>query len=240
MRNIYVPASGLDAWQARLADPEVHWKRGRSAFELAVSWELATRSEGGLPPQVSEVLDCHPQLQKASVLFALPEHQVRLDGKGKASQTDLWALLRNEQGLISLAVEGKAGEPFDKTVEAWLGESENRRVRLAGLCQILELPQDRITKLRYQLLHRAASAVLEARRCGAANAVLLIQSFGQGGTGYSDFQDFCSAMDVVDQRGRIVSVPQFASTSLWLGWMDCPCATDDDIVKAAMRPSERP
>ena len=38
-----VPTRGPADWQAYLADPEKHWKDGRSAKMLAETWE------GGLP-----------------------------------------------------------------------------------------------------------------------------------------------------------------------------------------------
>jgi hypothetical protein len=120
MQSIYVPSSGPRSWRAGLADPDRQWREGRSAFELAVDWEAARKSDRGLPPAVMRVVDSVDALRYARVLIALPEHQVRLDGGGHASQTDLWVLLDAPAvGLVSMAVEAKAGEPLDKMVSEW-------------------------------------------------------------------------------------------------------------------------
>ena len=52
MTRLFVPTTGVGNWQALLSDPELHWKRGRSAFELAVSWEAAARRESGMPSDI--------------------------------------------------------------------------------------------------------------------------------------------------------------------------------------------
>src|SRR3954471_24520662 len=120
MPHILVPTRGVGDWKSRLADPEKHWKRGASAFEAAASWELACRTERGLPQPVADVLDKVSELRDSEVLFALPEHKVPLRGGNRPSQNDVWALLRSPGGeLISMAVEAKAEEVFGDTLEAW-------------------------------------------------------------------------------------------------------------------------
>ena len=51
----------LELRDARLKgpDPSLHWKRGASAMELAVSWELAGGTPRGLPEAVARVVDLH-------------------------------------------------------------------------------------------------------------------------------------------------------------------------------------
>ena len=138
MKRLYVPSDGTCSWRARLAEPSLHWKREASAMELAVSWELAARTPRGLPDSVSRVLDMHPSTRDARLLFGLPEHLVPLRGGSRASQTDLWAVLRVDDGWVSLAVEGKAREPFGPTINEWLRESTpGKRSRLDALCEAL-------------------------------------------------------------------------------------------------------
>jgi Domain of unknown function (DUF6946) len=60
MTRIYLPSAGASSWRDLLADPELHWKRGASATELAVSSELAAATDRGLPPEVAEVLTMTP------------------------------------------------------------------------------------------------------------------------------------------------------------------------------------
>lgn len=52
MRRILAFTSGPQDWQALLAAPVKHWRRGYSARTLACSWEAAD----GFPPQVAKVL----------------------------------------------------------------------------------------------------------------------------------------------------------------------------------------
>src|SRR5690606_27410024 len=142
-----------------------HWRRGRSAFEAAVSWEAAQNTPRALPTEIGALLDTQPALTNASALMVLPEHKVRLDAYGRASQNDVWTLLRAGNTYISMAVEGKAGEPFGTSVETWLkNASPGKLARLERLCGLLGVRHSPDGQLRYQLFHRAASALLEAER----------------------------------------------------------------------------
>ena len=104
-------------------------------------------------------------------------------------------LAKNQHGLISIAIEGKVEESFDETLGDWKDWDEktdtetNKKYRVREICNVLDIdiPPDHI---RYQLLHRCASAVMEAIRFGAPKAMLLIHSFSANKTGFSDFQDF--------------------------------------------------
>ena len=177
MPPILVPTAGIESWKARLADPDKHWKREASAFEAAVSWELASRTDRGLPGAVAKILDQEEELREAQVLFALPEHKVPLPGGSRASQTDVWALLRGPRGLISMAVEAKAEELFGDTLESWKSESPGKEKRLEYLHKVLKCQTDLPPATRYQLVHRTASALIEAQRTSAAYAVMMVQSF---------------------------------------------------------------
>src|SRR5689334_2269939 len=140
MTRLLIPTSGPSDWRRLLADPGKQWVKGRSALELAVSWEAARRAARGIPADVAAVLDLHSQLAGAVLLIGIPEHQVQFDGGGHASQTDLWALLRAPVGLVSMSVEAKAGEGFDRTVAAWLADAKptsGKPARFAQLKSIL-------------------------------------------------------------------------------------------------------
>lgn len=245
-RQIYIAAPGLASWQAGLAKPGIQWKRGRSAFELAVCWELAALQTGsGVPACVSAVLDQEPNFKNAAVLVAIPEHKVQVAGKGFASQTDLWALLRHKE-LISLAVEGKAGEDFGPTIDEWLGQASgvnslaNRQSRLAGLCDEIGCQQPVPTDLRYQLFHRTASAVIEAKRCGPPFAVMLVQLFGKPENDhFGDFEKFAHHLGVPSVvRGQLHAAGKPDGISLCLGWVDCPVATDTQVAAVAVTADE--
>src|SRR6188474_3313853 len=156
MPQLLIPTSGPSDWRRFLADPGKQWVKGRSALELAVSWEAARRTPRGIPPSVIKILDSHSQFEGASLVIGIPEHQVQFDGGGHASQTDLWALLRGPIGLVSMSVEAKAGEGFDRTIASWLADakpSSGKPARLAQLKSMLGIAGELPGTLRYQLLH---------------------------------------------------------------------------------------
>lgn len=238
-----VEMDGLGDWRARLADPEKHWKRGASAMELAVAWTRARARPRGLPAAVAAMLDAVPELAGAALTLAIPELRTPLPGGRAASQTDLWGLLEGPGGRISLGVEGKALEPFDKPVAAWLagsddatGPSAGKQERLSFLCERLGLSTVAVQSLRYQLLHRTVAALIEAERWQAPSAVLLVQRFAPNperpADSWPDFAAFATALGVSAKLARFQPATVPGATQLYLGWLDSPVATDAEIAAA--------
>ena len=151
--------------------------------------------------------------------MALPEHQVPLPGGSRPSQNDIWVLARSEGDLISIAVEGKVSEPFGPTLEEWQAESSsgksNRLTYLLGLLGLSSVPDT----TRYQLLHRTASAVIEAQRFNATHAVMLVHSFSQSSERFQDYAAFVSVMGGSAVENRMVSVGSRSGISLHLAWV---------------------
>src|SRR5438045_3818176 len=99
-----------------------------------------------------------------------------------------------------MAVEAKAGEGFDRTIAEWLADAKptsGKPVRLAQLKSILGIGPDCPETLRYQLLHRTASAVREAERFGAAAAILLVQSFSSDRDSAEAYATFVRSWDAL-------------------------------------------
>ena len=210
MKRLFVPTSGIDDWRRLLADPTRHWVQGRSALELAAAWELVSSTPRGLPSEVAQLLDSHPGFQDATLLFAVPEHQVEFEGGGHASQNDLWALLRAPVGLVSLTVEAKAGEAFGPTIEEWLADAvptSGKPARLRQLKALLGITQDIPGSVRYQLLHRTASAIREAKRFGASTAFMLVQSFAPDPDSEAAFDTFCALLRCDARRPSVIEGP---------------------------------
>lgn len=232
MHQILVPTSGLGSWKARLADPEKHWKPGYSAFEAAVSWERAAQTDRGLPTAVADILDQEEELRGAKLLFALPEHKVPLRGGSRASQTDIWALLRAPRGLISMAVEAKADEAFGDTLESWKRDaSPGKDERLRHLYRVLKCETHLPPGIRYQLVHRTASALIEADRIGAEYAIMMVQSFLKQSPSESDYIEFGNCFNVTLRAGTITRLPQHTNSKLYLGWAVSSICTDGDIAR---------
>jgi len=128
------------------------------------------------------------------------EHKVELPGGDAASQCDVWALLKTSAGTLSLSVEAKAGEPFgDATLKDWLvaggtDQSVANRKRRWDYIRT-NLPESAsYDRVRYQLLHRCAAAVIEARRFDLQHAAFIVQAFNTPDKSFRDYEEFCHAM----------------------------------------------
>ena len=216
MSRNFVPSRGPADWQSLLAEPETQWKPQYSARTLAYCWE----DHEGFPPEVGAILSQQPQLADASPLLIFPEWKVLLPGGSRASQNDVWVLARGSAGLISVAVEGKVKESFDKTLAEWkVDASPGKEVRLAYLGDVLGLAAPLNDSVRYQLLHRAASAVIEAERFGAAHAVMLVHSFSEENLWFGDFALFASQFGIEAEVGLLGTAKARNGIPLHLGWV---------------------
>ena len=171
-----------------MAEPK-HWRRGYSARALAYCWQEAD----DFPECVRVVFKKSGMqlFQNIDLLLAFPEWKVPLPGGSRPSQNDIFVLARGNDQLISIMVEGKVDEPFDKTIAEWkLESSYGKSVRLSFLCDKLQLDKDQIDHIRYQLLHRTASAIIEAERFNAHNALMMVHSFSQSDKWFEGYSQF--------------------------------------------------
>lgn len=199
-----------------------HWKQGRSAKAVADSWFQAN----DVPPRVRAVLDQSPEFSGAELIDAWLERCTDLgDRRGSASQTDLLAVLGLGDELAVMGVEAKVTESFGPLVSEWIGEGgEGKEDRLQRLCDLLGFDRSAVGDLRYQLFHRTAAAILEARRYRAKRAVLMVHSFCENATGLSDFEAFFARMGVQGAgRDKLSEPVQVAGVELWIGWASDRC-----------------
>ena len=134
--------------------------------------------------------------------------------------------------LAVLGVEAKVRESFGPFVAEWLAEGAraadggaNRRARLEGLCGLLGLDPAAVGGLRYQLLHRTAATLLEARRYRAKRAVMLVQSFCPEATGFGDYAAFVRALRLEPQQGGLTGGNDVSGVILRLGWCSVRAAS---------------
>jgi hypothetical protein len=161
MTKVFVPSVGPGDWKGLLADPEKHWARGYSARSLAHCWE----DTEGFPAEINDVLIQVPSLKGIAPLLIFPEWKVPLPGGTTTSQNDVWVLAKCDTGLVSIAIEGKVDESFNDPVGVWRkNASPGKLERLAYLTDVLGLSQPVPDEIYYQLLHRTASALIEAMR----------------------------------------------------------------------------
>jgi hypothetical protein len=195
----------------------IHWKQGRSAKSLADSWFFSD----GFPAAIADLLSQSESLAGAELLEAWLERETDLqDGRATPSQTDLLALLAIGDRLAVLGIEAKVDESFGPLVSEWLASgSEGKGVRLTRLCELYDVDPAHAGHLRYQLFHRTAAAILEARRFRCDVAILIVQSFCPQSTGLRDATAFFEfiGMPRLD-AGKLIGPRRFGDVEFWVGW----------------------
>lgn len=155
----------------------------------------------------------------AELLFAAPEWKTALPGGGRESQSDVFALFSIPGGLLTMTVEAKVDEPFGPTLGEWMeGASPEKHARIAAIGEVLGLAAPIPASIRYQLLHRAAAALIEARRFRAREAAMIVQSFSAQGRWFEDFAGFAALFGLAPGPGEPAraQVPEIGT--LRIGW----------------------
>ncbi len=237
--RIVTPTCGPDSWKYLLADPEKQWKPGYSAMAIAHSWENAA----GLPAEVSSLFENagEAELQDATLALAIPEYKVKLDGGNKPSQNDLFALLTCSGGLIATMIEGKAREDFGGKLSDWKKRTSPMGVqkRLAQIADCIGLKEPIPDEIRYQLLHRTASAIIEADRFHAPYALIVIQSFvnEDSKNHYSDFCNFIRLYGKVPRKESLIEISRPHGRKLYAAWVQSKPSYDvDEAIRQASKP----
>lgn len=208
-----------EEWKALLAKPEKHWKTGYSAKALAYCWQECK----DFPPEVRLVFHISgiDILQDIEILLAFPEYKVPLPGGRRASQNDIFILAKGAGQLISITVEGKTSEPFGDTVAEWRKSSWGRgkETRLEYLCNLLGIGPASVDQIRYQLLHRSASALIEAKKFNATDALMLVHSFSHENEWFDDYERFVALFGAIARPDSVGFVRNIRGVNLYLGWV---------------------
>ncbi len=221
MSPIFIPAQSPDDWRQFLAEPERHWKIGYSARALAYCWHAAN----GFPPEIIHMFEASSMdaFHSVTPLIIIPESKVSLKGKGPASQNDLFVLAKaGDNELVSITVEGKVEESFGVPLRQWKlaggGFTDNKRTRLEGLAKqigLAQIPDD----IYYQLLHRTASAVIEAKRFNAKYAVMLVHSFSLTGSWFAEYARFLNLFNVEAHKAHLHYLNSVDGITLYSAWV---------------------
>ncbi|TXN25556.1 hypothetical protein [Methylobacterium sp. WL19] len=182
---------------------------------------------------IQYVLNQYPRLAGAELVDAFLERWIELGDGLKPSQADVLAVLGLPGELAVMAVEGKVDEAFGPRVSEWLvGGSKGKIARLNRLSTTLGLSTEATNPLRYQLLHRTASAIYEAKRYRARVAVMMVHSFDPGDAGLADFKAFATAIGLpTADATRLAGPVQCEGVDLFLGWAaDRPSSEGFSIV----------
>lgn len=213
MSRILLPSTGPNDWHRLLAEPDLHWAIGRSARTLANAWEAAD----GLPPEVHEaIVAIHPDPR---LLLAIPEHKTPLPGGRRESQSDVFALIGSANGLIAATIESKVEEPFGPRISDWNPDgSAGKRERFDYLCALLGIVSCP-PNVHYQLLHRTASALIEAKRYGAPHAAMIVHSFSPERRWIGAYAEFVRALGGSPDPSRPQQLAMADGRSLFLAWV---------------------
>ena len=210
--SILIPSAGPDSWQQFLAQPNVHWAKGYSARTLAYAWEMAD----GFPPEVSDLLN--QAVGPTELLFAIPEHKTPLPGGSRESQSDVFAIGRHARGLIACTIEGKVDEAFGPTVGQQMTDaSPGKLERLEYVSKLLGI-DNCPTDIQYQLLHRTASALIEAEKLFATDAAMIVHSFSPEQRHFDAFKRYATLLGVDVTPGKVGTVVVPGGQRLLLGW----------------------
>jgi len=225
-KRILIPTDGPKSWKQFLADPEKHWKPDRSAMSTAYSWENAWKKEEGMPREIALLFENaeETRLRDARLVLAIPEYKVELEGgRNSPSCNDVFAILSCSHGLISMTVEGKAEEDFGALLKVWKKTTSPRGVqeRMSHIMQNVGLNQPLPDDIRYQLLHRTASAVIEADRFHAPFAVVIVQSF-VGDDTVNHYEDFCKFIRLFTKtpvKEKLIEISNPHRRRLFAAWV---------------------
>jgi hypothetical protein len=88
------------------------------------------------------------------------------------------------------------------------------------LLEELELEEnEQIGAIRYQLLHRTASTIIEAEKFKAENALMLVHSFSQSNEGFDDYSQFLALFGTSAEADSLVLAENINGIDLYFGWV---------------------
>lgn len=205
-----------------------HYKTGHSAYECAHKWKTV-KSE--FPEPIASILRKASQsiLRDLKICQIQAEYAVYLDVHTSPSKNDLLLFCESQKGQkVVIAVEAKCDESFAQPIRDWLCTAdlpnprsqrkmfneekqpvERKLRRLAFLNEVLSQNFGSDSAIRYQLLHRFASAILTARQTFARAGIMLVEAFTQSDRNFKDFQDFCAVLGFQDIQKDSVIGPYF-------------------------------
>jgi hypothetical protein len=95
--------------------------------------------------------------------------------------------------------------------------------RLRFLCDQLMLNTRAVNNIHYQLLHRTASAVIQAKKFNATVSLMLVHAFEKTKEKYDEsFEAYCRFISLFDTQGKentITPLKTLESVDLFAGWI---------------------
>jgi hypothetical protein len=121
-------------------------------------------------------------------------------------------------------VEGKVKESSGGSLHDWLQDaSDGKRERLAFIAGLLGLTLPLPDHIYYQLLHRTASAVIEAKRFKTDAAAMIVHSFSVEKIGFEAFAHFASLFGVTEVGNELIAIRPNDDRPIYIGWACGDC-----------------
>lgn len=234
MAHILVPSQTVEDWKPLLRDPEKEWQPASAAPRFAACWSEAA----GFPESVRHVLDhAGDPTNSWEPLLILPEHRVPLPGTSRLTQCDLWILAKGLNGLVSIATLRKGNEGMGPTLQHWALQGaapRSKERRLAALCREVDLEEEALAPhLPYRLLHRTVAAVVEAKRFGAQDALVLVHSFTREHDDFMLYEEYLRAFGLEARANLIQGGSWRNGVRLRFAWV----RADEEYLQAPPRRS---
>jgi hypothetical protein len=100
------------------------------------------------------------------------------------------------------------------------GSSEGKKKRLEFLGDTLGKDFTDTSDIRYQLIHRTASAVILANTYFAKNALMLVHSFSRENRWFEDYQQFVELFGAKAELNQICrAYNSIRGVNLYFGWV---------------------
>ncbi len=219
MNKFFIPTKNPDDLKWLLPEPDRLWKTGYSTKTLAYCWHEAS----GFPECVKKVLKKSniSLLENIKILLALPEYKVPLPPYNlRPSINNIFLLARGNNQLVSIMVEGIVSEPFSETVAEWLEDHNvSKRARLRFLLKKLNLEHEAVDNICYQLLFKAAAAVIEAKKFNSTNALILVHSFSLLNRRFPDYKRFVALFGMKAKLNSLTGPVKINGVNLYFGWV---------------------
>lgn len=200
-------------WAEHALPPDrraLHWKEGRSAFELGRSW--TTNGAPTVPLDLFQLLESHEGTKRTVIQSGITEHETTLPFGDRGPRChDLALRAQRDDCVMTICIEAKADEPFGRSVADEFRKAKERPVtrfpeRLDWLTRsLLGIPafkddervvlSDVVSGLSYQLLTAVAGTLIEAQIQGAATAVFLVHEFRTQSTMDAKLEGNAAAMN---------------------------------------------
>lgn len=189
------PIRSFADWEKHALPPErreLHWKKGRSAYELGWSW--TANGEPTVPGELTRLLESHEGTRGTVILSGITEHETTLPFGVRGPRChDLALHAEQDSRVVTVCIEAKADESFGGTVSKELMKARKRPVtrfpeRVDWLTRsLLGLPafeddqrlvlSTAIAELPYQLLSAIGGTLLEAENRKASKAIFVVHEF---------------------------------------------------------------